>query len=73
MAKVTGFPATVGVTPSATYAATPATIDNYVNLVLDQYDKSASNEEKLKIIMKEYNIATWGNCIKEYNNYRLTG
>lgn len=73
MAKVTGFPATVGVTPSATYAATSATIENYVSLVLAQYDAAVTDEEKLQIIMKEYYIATWGNGIEAYNNYRLTG
>lgn len=73
MAKVTGFPATVGVTPSATYAATSATIENYVSLVLAQYDAAATDEEKLQVIMKEYYIATWGNGIEAYNNYRLTG
>ncbi|MEK7200244.1 MAG: SusD/RagB family nutrient-binding outer membrane lipoprotein, partial [Bacteroidota bacterium] len=54
MAKVTGFPATVGVTPSATYAATSATIEDYVSLVLAQYDAAATDEEKLQVIMKEY-------------------
>jgi len=73
MTKVVGFPATVGVVPSPTYAATSTTISNYVNLVLAQYDAAATNEDKLAIIMKEYYIATWGNGIEAYNNYRLTG
>ena len=73
MAKVTGFPATVGVTPSTTYAATSATIETYVSLVLAQYDAAATDEAKLQVIMKEYYIATWGNGIEAYNNYRLTG
>ncbi|MDP1762467.1 MAG: SusD/RagB family nutrient-binding outer membrane lipoprotein [Sediminibacterium sp.] len=73
MAKVTGFPATVGVIPSATYAATSATIETYVSLVLAQYDAAVTDEEKLQVIMKEYYIATWGNGIEAYNNYRLTG
>lgn len=73
MAKVTGFPATVGVVPDPTYAATAATITNYTNLVLTQYDNAASDEAKLGVIMKEYYLATWGNGIEAYNNYRLTG
>ena len=73
MAKVTGFPATVGVVPSATYAATSTTIDNYTNLVLALYDAAATDEAKLSVIMKEYYLATWGNGIEAYNNYRLTG
>lgn len=73
MAKVTAFPATVGVTPNPIYAATATTINDYVKLVLDQYDAAASNEQKLGVIMKEYYLATWGNGIEAYNNYRLTG
>lgn len=73
MAKVTGFPATVGVTPSATYAATSTTITNYVNLVLAAYDAALTTEAKLEIIMKEYYLSTWGNGWEAYNAYRLTG
>jgi hypothetical protein len=73
MAKVTGFPATVGVTPSATYAATSATITNYVNLVLASFDAATTDDAKLEIIMKEYYLATWGNGWEAYNAYRLTG
>lgn len=73
MAKVTGFPATVGVTPSATYAATSATIANYVDLVLASFDAATSDEAKLAIIMKEYYLSTWGNGWEAYNAYRLTG
>jgi hypothetical protein len=73
MAKVTGFPATVGVTPSATYAATSATITNYVDLVLASFDAAATDNDKLAIIMKEYYLSTWGNGWEAYNAYRLTG
>lgn len=73
MAKVTGFPATVGVTPNATYAATAATIDNYVALVLAAFDATTTDAEKLAIIMKEYYLSTWGNGWEAYNAYRLTG
>jgi hypothetical protein len=73
MAKVTGFPATVGVTPSATYAATSATIANYIDLVLAAFDAATSDDAKLGIIMKEYYLSTWGNGWEAYNAYRLTG
>ena len=73
IAKVTGFAATVGVSVSATFAPTTATIDNYVSLVMAQYDAAATNEDKLAVIMKEYYLALWGNGWEAYNNYRLTG
>ena len=72
MAKVTGFPATLGVTPSTTYAASATTIANYVSLVLAAYD-AANDNGKLEIIMKEYYLSTWGNGWEAYNAYRLTG
>ena len=73
MAKVTGFPAKVGVTVSATYAATAATITTYTNLVLAKFDAAATNEDKLAVITKEFYLATWGNGWEAYNAYRLTG
>ena len=72
MAKVTGFPATLGVTPSATYAANATTIAAYVSFVLAAYD-AANDNGKLEIIMKEYYLSTWGNGWEAYNAYRLTG
>jgi hypothetical protein len=73
IAKVVNFPATVGVTPSTTYAATTGQIDNYVNTVLGNYDGAANNTAKLNIIMKEFHIASFGNGVEAYNNYRRTG
>ena len=72
MAKVTGFPATLGVTPSATYAANATTIAAYVSFVLAAYD-AANDNGKLEVIMKEYYLSTWGNGWEAYNAYRLTG
>lgn len=46
--------------------------ENYINYVLDQYNRVATVEEKLDIIMKEYLIALWGNGFEAYNNYRRT-
>ncbi len=73
MAKVTGFAAKVGITPSATYAATSATIANYISIVLAQYDAAATDAAKLDIVGKEFYLATWGNGWEAYNNYRLNG
>lgn len=72
-AKVLGFPATVGVTPSATYVPSQARQDDYVNFTLALFDNAATNDAKLDVIMKEFYIALWGNGIDAYNNYRRTG
>jgi hypothetical protein len=56
----------------AAFAASSTDVDNYVAFVLDQYDASANDNEKLDIIMKEYYIALWGNGIEAWNNYRRT-
>jgi len=46
--------------------------NTYVNFVLGRYD-SAGDADKLQIIIKEFYIASWGNGIEPYNNYRRTG
>jgi len=73
MAKVTGFPATLNVTPNSAYTATSATITAYVDLVLASFDAATTDDAKLEIIMKEYYLSTWGNGWEAYNAYRLTG
>ena len=73
IAKVLGFPATVNYVVPADRIPSQAAIDNYVNLVLSNYDAATTNAAKLDIIMKEYYIAAWGNGIEPYNNYRRTG
>ncbi len=74
ISKVLGYPATVGVTVTASFVPTQAAIDNYVNnFVLAKYDAAANDDERLDIIMKEYYIALWGNGVEPYNNYRRTG
>lgn len=45
---------------------------NYVNFVLNRFDASTPADQ-LQIIIKEYYIASWGNGIEPYNNYRRTG
>lgn len=76
MSKVLGFPATVNVAVPTAYVTPVAgngSVDNYVNTVLTAYDAATTDDQRLNIIMKEYHIATWGNGIEPYNNYRRTG
>jgi len=47
-------------------------LTNYIAFVSNRYD-NATPAEKLQIIIKEYYIASWGNGIEPYNNYRRTG
>ncbi len=51
----------------------PEDIDNYVTEVIDNYNATTSNEEKLDIIITEFYLATYGNSIEAYNAYRRTG
>ena len=72
--KVLAFPATTGVTPSASFVPTSAQIDAYVTEVLaNRYDLALNNAARLNVVMKEYHIALFGNGIEAYNNYRRTG
>lgn len=67
--KVINFdPATL----DSDFAASQAAINAYVDEVLLAYS-TASNEEKLNIIMTQAFIANWGNGVEPYNNYRRTG
>ena len=65
---------TAGFVPSTTG------INNYMTSVLNKYDlgedlilPSATADEQLNVLIKEYWIALWGNGIEAYNNYRRTG
>jgi hypothetical protein len=75
MAKVQGFPASIGASTAvvAGFEMTQARIDNYVTKVLARYDAATTNDERLNIIGKEYWIALWGNGLDSYNLYRRTG
>jgi hypothetical protein len=73
IAKVLGFPATVNYVVPTANIPSQATIDTYVSTVLANYDAATTNAAKLDVIMKEYYIASWGNGIEPYNNYRRTG
>ena len=67
--KVVNFDTT---TLDSSFAASDTDIDNYIDNVLTAYS-AANAEEKLNIIMTQAFIASWGNGIEPYNNYRRTG
>lgn len=76
MAKVLAFPASISVTVPTANVPPPTgsgSVDNYVTTVLTAYDNATTDDQRLNIIMKEYHIASWGNGIEPYNNYRRTG
>ena len=57
--------------PAASRPGAPQ-INSYVNFVLNEYD-AASATARLNIIMKEFQIAAFGNGMETYNGYRRTG
>lgn len=61
-----------GSASAPTLANHTAATTAYMNFVLSAYD-SATDADKLQIIIKEFYIASWGNGIEPYNNYRRTG
>ena len=70
IAKVLGFNTSF---VNATFKPTQADVDAYVAEVLSLYDAAATNDAKLDVVMREYQIATWGNALEMYNAYRRTG
>ncbi len=48
-------------------------VNNYVNSVLADYDAATTNEQRLRVVMREYYKASWGNGYEVYNAYRRTG
>ena len=48
-------------------------VNNYVNLVLAEYDAAGNNTDRMRIIAREYWIAAWQNGVEAYNLYRRTG
>lgn len=72
MDKVVNFAAaTSSEAPSA--ASVAADIDTYVAAVLADYDAATSDEERLGVVMTEKHLATFGNGMEAYNDYRRTG
>jgi len=72
-AKVMNFPASMSVTPDPAFVPAATEVDFYVNSVLSAFDAAPTNTAKLNVVMKEYHIASFGNGIEPYNNYRRTG
>ncbi|WP_291869436.1 SusD/RagB family nutrient-binding outer membrane lipoprotein [Maribacter sp.] len=68
ISKVTSFDNTI----TSTLAPSTTDIDDYVTEITTTY-AAASDNEKLNIIMTQAYIASWGNPIEAYNNYRRTG
>jgi len=68
MDKVTNFASV-----PATFAATSADIQTYIDEVSLEYTNAADNDERLNIIMREYYLASFGYAIEAYNGYRRTG
>jgi hypothetical protein len=73
MAKVIGYPATIGFSVPASFVPSAARIDAYVAKVLAAYDAATTNAARLDVIMKEWYIAAWGNGMEAFNNFRRTG
>jgi hypothetical protein len=73
MAKVLGFPASIGITVPASFVPSTARVDGYVAKVLAAYDAATTNSARLNVILKEWYIAAWGNGMEAFNNYRRTG
>jgi hypothetical protein len=72
-AKVMNFPASMSVTPDPAFVPAATEVNFYVNSVLSAFDAASTNTAKLNVVMKEYHIASFGNGIEPYNNYRRTG
>ena len=73
IAKVVGFPATLGLAVNPAFVPTQTRIDEYVAKVAARYDAAATNNDKLEVVMNEWYIALWGNGYDAHNNYRRTG
>lgn len=48
-------------------------VDNYINEVRTNYINAANDDERLNIIMTEYQIALFLNGVEAYNSFRRTG
>lgn len=65
-----------GLFPDSGKGLSPAVIatktTKYLDFIESVYDE-ADDDRRLELVIKEYYIATWGNGIEGYNNYRRTG
>ncbi len=46
---------------------------NYINAISAEYDMATTDSDRLKIIIREFYVASFGNSIEAYNAYRRTG
>jgi hypothetical protein len=58
--------------PPAEFKPTADEVNTYVNTVLAKYD-AASADGKLEVVIDQAYVASFGNGIEAYNNYRRTG
>lgn len=73
IAKVVGYPSTIGFSVPADLVPTTQRVDDYVAKVLALYDAATTQDAKLNVIVKEWYLALWGNGNEVYNNIRRTG
>jgi len=48
-------------------------VNEYIADVASAYNAATTDDERLNIIMTEYQLALWGNGLEAYTNYRRTG
>ncbi len=70
--KVMDSGATQAASDTASLIPTMTDVDEYVELVMGQFNSAASTDDKLDVVMKEYHIALWGNGLEAYNGLRRT-
>ncbi|KAB1155209.1 SusD/RagB family nutrient-binding outer membrane lipoprotein [Tenacibaculum aiptasiae] len=58
--------------PNGSNVMTGIKINDYINVIITNYNNSNATE-KLDLVMKQFYLATWGNGLEAYNNYRRTG
>jgi len=50
-----------------------ASIERYINNILDRFDKATTNEQKLNVVLKQAWFSNFGNGFEIYNAFRRTG
>lgn len=75
LTKVLGFrPDLQILSPGGTnFVPSPATVSNYKNAVITNYNNATTDAERLNVIVKEFFISCFGNGMEAYNMYRRTG
>lgn len=57
----------------SSYEMSESSVNNYLSDVAMAYNAASTDDERLNIIITEYQLALWGNGLEAYNNYRRTG